>query len=109
MLNWKSSSDGDLELLEVISILVQKNSWILTYSFQRDRSGLNQVSRSLREIAGSFSSGEQILIRLSLNIWDEDSGEVSFLGPIRIMGSQNYTFFLKVQSMLREKRRNSTS
>ena len=74
---WKNASQGDKRLLHAISILLKNYPYLLDFVFDPHEPELSQSSDRLRREAGALSSGESLLVRLAMDLWNE-SGDVKF-------------------------------
>ena len=68
-MNWKNASQDDLRRLEAIQILLADHKKLLPFLFDESRARLNDNEASLKKRAGVFSKGEQILVRVAIDIW----------------------------------------
>lgn len=55
-----------------ISILLANNPRLLDYLFQKNRHQLQQPPEEIMEDIGYLSSGEQVLMRIALDLWSGD-------------------------------------
>jgi len=67
---WKNADEGDLKRLEYISKILFNHQQILTFMFNKHRPVLNMSSDKILAAIGGFSSGQQVLIKVALDIWD---------------------------------------
>lgn len=89
MTSWKNASSRELKLYQAIRILFLKHSYLLEFLFQKELPLLRKSSELLIQEAQAFSSGEKLLVRIALDLWNEE-GDVFFwelfavLDPINI-------------------------
>ena len=103
MLYWKSACSSDQKRLDAIKTLYRKHPDLLFYLFEPSQPRLRLPSEVLKKYAQAFSSGEKLLIRMGLDIWD-GSGDALFreiyhvLDPINFKNTLETLGFLKNQS-----------
>jgi hypothetical protein len=69
----KASLHGDPRH-HAISLLLANDPKLLDFLFNDERSGLALPAEELKELSGTLSGGEQILVRTALDLWDESGG-----------------------------------
>lgn len=77
MTEWKHASQGDKRLFQAISILLKNYPHLVRVMFDPKKPELREGSETLRRKLGSLSSGESLLIRIGMDLWNE-SGDVKF-------------------------------
>lgn len=95
MLNWQNASQEDLDLLLEIEVLLSNNIQLLTFIFHSKEPRLRAPATVILFESGVFSSGQQILIQLALDIWD-GSGHTQVMDLVHLLDSQNYSRAMKV-------------
>lgn len=100
MLCWENVCPSDQKRLQAISILYGKHPDLLFYLFEVSRPRLKLPSEILKEYAQGFSSGEELLIRLGLDIWD-GSGNALFREVHQILDPTNFQNAIKTLRYLR--------
>ncbi len=78
MFQWQESSNDDRRRLEAISSILHNNSNLLGFMFSKREARLNGSSEQILRAAGEFSTSEQVLIQVALDIWD-GSGETKLM------------------------------
>jgi hypothetical protein len=73
-LSWKKPIVAEQELLIAMTKLFADNERLLYFVFNSDQPKLRDDPENLIEAAKSMSSGEYVLIRLALDIWNESGG-----------------------------------
>lgn len=73
---WKHASPGDLKLLRLITFLLSRHPKLIPFLFRPDRAELQGPPPELIQEARAFSSGEQLLVRIALDLWS-DSGNAT--------------------------------
>ncbi len=68
MLKWINASDGDLKRLAIIK-KVCGDPDLVEWMFKVDRPEMFSCSEDVIDKMGGFSSGQQILIKFSCDIW----------------------------------------
>lgn len=79
---WPDADSIDLKTLEKISNLLSGHEHLLPLIFNPKRSQLADTSENIKVQAGHLSSGEYLLVLLSLDLWD-GSGNVLFKNVFR--------------------------
>jgi hypothetical protein len=101
MLSWPSPGRHERRMQGVLNLIFQKHPFLLAFLFERDLARLRKEGDLLISEASAFSSGEQILVRLGLDLWD-GSGGVRLLDIIERLDIQNYHNVLLGLRHLRE-------
>lgn len=89
MLNWLGAGRHERRMQEVLNLIFRKHPKLLDFLFQQDQPQLRLESEHLLFDAGAFSSGEKILVRLALDLWD-GSGNVRLWDIIERLDDENY-------------------
>ena len=74
MINWKNAHEEDLLRLEAIKILFGRETRLLDFLFHPDKPRLSASLDLIKSDMRCFSSGEQVLINIALDIWSSDGG-----------------------------------
>ncbi|POB14794.1 hypothetical protein [Halobacteriovorax sp. DA5] len=74
MLKWKEPSNDDVKRLQAISILLGKDMRLIRFLFHPTKSRLAASSETLKEEMKCFSSGEQTLLLIAMDIWGTYGG-----------------------------------
>lgn len=75
MIQWIPRSEDEYRLVEAISLAVGRHDDLIDFLFDPARPRLRIASGQLIRKSTSLSSGEQLLIRIALDIWNA-SGNV---------------------------------
>lgn len=70
MIEWKGASEGDLRLLKAIKIVMEGHEKLINFMFHPEKARLVTSSDIILKHAACFSTGEVILIKIVLDIWD---------------------------------------
>lgn len=89
MLNWKNPGRGARRMMEVMNLIFRNHPDLLRFLFHPENAELRQEAGWLWEEAGCFSSGEQTLIRIALNLWNS-FGNVTLWDVIEKLDEENY-------------------
>jgi hypothetical protein len=89
MLNWQGCGRHERRIQEVFNLIFRNHPKLLDFLFQKDKPQLRLESERLLFDAGIFSSGEKILVRLALDLWD-GSGKVSLWDIVERLDCENY-------------------
>jgi len=102
MLNWTRLGRHERRMLATLSLIFRNHPNLLEFLFERDRPQLRLAPELLLFDAGVFSSGEKVLVRVGLDLWN-GSGGVSLWDVIERLDLENYR---NVLAGLRNLRRN---
>jgi hypothetical protein len=75
--------------METLNIIFDGHSKLLDYLFDKEKAVLRQESAFLIDCASCFSGGEQILIRIALDLWN-GSGDVRLWSVIECLDENTY-------------------
>ena len=89
MLCWENPGRGGRRLMEVMNLIFRNHPELLGFLFEPARPKLRHEAEKLMGEARGFSSGEQILIRIALNLWN-GHGSVSLWDVIEKLDQENY-------------------
>ena len=88
MLNWSTVNDFDLKTINLIKTLLKNHPKLLLFIFNQKKPQLRTSSSIILEEALAFSSGEIILVKLALDLWDR-SGNSKFMDVIDLLSNEN--------------------
>lgn len=104
MIHWKEDAwPGDVKLFECIQILLKDHPKLLDFLFHPHHPQLNAPGPVLRKRARCFSSGELILVKVALDMWD-GSGNALLSDVYEILDGQHYFQVLKAIEALKGRR-----
>jgi hypothetical protein len=89
MLNWQGAGRHERRIQEVLNLIFQKHSTFLAFLFDQEEPRLRQEPEWLLAEAEAFSTGEKILIRIALDLWD-GSGQVDLWDIVERLDEENY-------------------
>lgn len=89
MLNWKETGRHQNRMMETLNIICAQHPELLEFLFEKDRPRLKQESDILLSRFSGYSSGQRILIRMALDLWN-GSGEVKLWQIIEGLDDNNY-------------------
>lgn len=87
--NWRNASEGDKILLNALSLLYSRNENLLHQILNPDMPRLIASSEEIKYHSGALSSGEQLLVRIGLDIWD-GSGGINFCDIYQNLDDGNF-------------------
>ena len=90
MLHWKDCTDEEHRLSEIMYLLFKPYPQLEKFLFQSEVPRLNEPPNVLLDQAGCFSSGEQILIRVALDLWSGE-GSTRLSDIIHRLDDSNFT------------------
>lgn len=94
MIRWKNPSQDDLIRLRAIQIMFGDEFDFTEFLFHPKQPRLSDSSKNLKEAMRSFSSGEQVLILIAMDIWASEGG-IHFDDLYRKMSSRSLNHCLK--------------
>ena len=74
MTSWNTADCSDKILLRTLSLLYEKNENLLHFMLNPDTPRLTASSEVIKDRGQGFSSGEQLLIRIGLDVWNGSGG-----------------------------------
>ena len=74
MINWKHASKDDLKRLKAIKIILDEHEKLLDFLFHPAKACLASSPESLKEKMRCFSSGEQVLLLIAMDVWGTYGG-----------------------------------
>ena len=74
MQTWKNASQGDLRLFNKISVLLSSHPQLINFLFDKKEARLSASPDVLLNQAQGLSSGEQVLLKLSIDLWCGQGG-----------------------------------
>ena len=89
MLVWQGCGRHERRLQEVLNLIFRKHPGLLGFLFEEERPRLRREAEQLLIDADVFSSGEQILVRLALDLWN-GSGKVRLWDIVERLDQENY-------------------
>jgi ArsR family metal-binding transcriptional regulator len=89
MLKWKDCGRAHERLGEVMNQIFRNHPKLLDFVFYPDRPELRDEPDVLLQDAGCFSTGEQVLIRIALDLWTGEV-EVKLWDMIQRLDQSNY-------------------
>jgi len=100
MNTWHYSVESDQILYEALSMLYGHNENMLHFLLSSGSPCLRLSADNLKEQSSAFSSGQQLLIRIGLDIWD-GSGGVHFNELYQTLDERNFQKMLLAMLFLR--------
>jgi hypothetical protein len=89
MLHWKNPGRGGQRMMEVMNHIFRHHPQLLEFLFDQESPQLRKGAEWLMREAGAFCTGEKILIRIALNLWN-GYGSVCLWDVIEKLDQQNY-------------------
>jgi hypothetical protein len=94
MLEWKNLGRHNQRMMEVLNLVFLNHEKLLQFLFEIERPVLRQEPEALLNSACGFSSGEQVLIRVGLDLWN-GTGSVRLWDLIDLLDDETYFNVLK--------------
>jgi len=83
VIHWEHASQGDRDLLQILRGLCEQHPKLIDFMFHPTRAALRAEPKTLHREARCFSSGEQILVRVAIDLWGNlDHVKLSELGRL---------------------------
>ena len=73
-MNWKDACNSDRRLFELIHVMMGENTKLSSFLFHPERSSLSSEPKELLRMMKGFSSGEQVLLRVGMDLWNGSGG-----------------------------------
>ena len=89
MLNWQGAGRHERRMQEVLNLAFQNHPQCLEFVFQKERARLREAPEELLRDFGVYSSGEQTLIRVALDLWC-GQGRVHLWDILERLDLENY-------------------
>ena len=89
MLNWKRANRYEVRMQDTLNLIFGNHLQLLEFLFDKERPQLRLEPECLLSESGVFSSGEKILVRVGLDLWN-GSGGVSLWDIVERLDVNNY-------------------
>lgn len=99
-MSWQDADESDKILYQALSLLYEQNENLLHFLLMPDHPSLRLPSEILRERSLSFSSGEQLLVNIGLDIWDGRGG-IHFNDLYQTLDDKNFIKVIQILLFLR--------
>ncbi|MBF0316483.1 MAG: hypothetical protein HQK52_23910 [Oligoflexia bacterium] len=99
-MSWSDACDSDKISYEALSMLYGQNENLFHFLMNPDNPRLTATSDRIKYNSGVLSSGEQLLIRVGLDIWD-GSGGITFNELYQKLDEKNFQKIILVLLFLR--------
>jgi hypothetical protein len=96
MVNWKNACNGDQKRLQGISMILAKHPWFIDEIFHPTEPSLKA---SPQKLLSGRSSGEKVLIRLSIDAWN-GQGKASVI-DLHTLDDENFANVITALKYLR--------
>lgn len=73
-MNWSQATDGDRQLRKVLSYIYKNDEKLLHLLLHPDRPELIRPDLTVKKTCSGLSTGEKVLLRIGLDIWNESGG-----------------------------------
>lgn len=102
MESWQSATASDRYTYSVIAVIFRNHPNLLRFFFEERRPRIRHKPMELRAQAAGFSSGEQLLIRVALDVWS-GSGNAKIWQLIETLDPDNMCNVLEALAKLRSR------
>ena len=89
MLNWNSPNRYEQRMQDTLNLIFRNHPKLLEFLFDKERAQLRLEPECLQSECGVFSTGEKILVRVGLDLWN-GSGGVSLWDIVERLDVINY-------------------
>ena len=93
MLNWQGAGRHERRMAECLNLIFQNHPQLLDFLFEKGRARLRREPERLLDGAREFSGGEQVLIRVALDLWN-GTGKVRMWEILESLDEENYQHVL---------------
>ena len=100
MVNWKNASETDKNLFTAIARLFRNNPQLLEFFFHPTEPKLTYPCQKIKQLARSFCSADELLVRIGLDIWCE-AGTINFNEIFQKLDEQNFVNVILTLGYLR--------
>lgn len=90
MVKWQKATATDRRVLEAILIVLRRYPYLIDFMFDPEEPRLRQRPEDLLEESASFSSGEDLLVRVALDLWS-GSGDAHVWELIEFLDDENFS------------------
>ncbi len=94
MESWEGAKGSDRHMYQAISLVFLNHPELLDFFFEKKKPRIRFKPLEMRKAAAGFSSGEQILIRVALDMWS-GSGNAKIWQMLETLDSGNLSNVLK--------------
>ena len=88
MIQWQKATKTDLRLLETVSRVFKKHPELVKFLFDPKEPKLRLAPEELLAVSINFSSGEDLLIRVALDLWS-GGGNAKIWELIEFLDNEN--------------------
>jgi hypothetical protein len=88
MNSWINASESDRRIFKAIEVLLTNHPKLLDFLFKKEEALLSSSPQLIKRKSRCFSSGEQVLIQIALDIWS-GSGKAKFLDILNRLDIEN--------------------
>jgi hypothetical protein len=99
MNSWVNPGECDRRVFRAIEILLSNHPQLLDFLFKKKEALLSSSPQSIKRKSRCFSSGEQILIQIALDIWS-GSGKAKFLDIVNRLDIENINHVISTMQYL---------
>lgn len=99
MEHWQTATKTDHQLYFVIKIIFRNHPKLLEFFFEAEEPRICGEPMEIRKLALCFSSGEELLVRVALDVWS-GSGNAKIWQLVETLDSENFSNVLEALSFL---------
>jgi hypothetical protein len=97
---WRHAKPSDHHVFKVVALIFHNHPELLEFFFEKERPRIRFQAIEMRRHAAGMSSGEQLLLRVALDVWG-GSGNAKIWQLIETLDSGNLANVLKALALLR--------
>ena len=73
-MNWKHACSSDRRLFDLIQVIMGENKKLSSFLFHPENASLSNGPKELFRMMKGFSSGEKVLLRVGMDLWNGSGG-----------------------------------
>ena len=104
METWRDAKPADRHLYNSISIIFRNHPEMLLFFFEGERPRLRHDPMEMRKLSCYFSSGEQLLIKVALDMWS-GGGNAKIWQILETLDAENFANVLEALAFLKQQSR----
>ena len=100
MESWQKATNSERHLYQAIGLVFLKHPELLEFFFEKTQPRIRFIAEDMRKEAAGYSSGQQILIRVALDMWS-GSGNAKIWQMLETLDPDNFRNCLKALGFLK--------
>ena len=103
---WPNAGKVERKLFEAISLIFKNHLYLLDFLFEPDVAKIRDVPEELIFQSGDLSCGEDLLVRIAIDLWSGGFGDACVWELVEILDEDNFSNVLEALLKLRPKNPN---